>query len=335
MPQIDALRAICVLAVMYTHFLPEPYWFVNVYWGGLGVRCFFVISGFLITTILLRTLQQKEFFPAYKVFLIRRLSRLFPLLILTLSVTYILGFMEVRNSYFWHVTYLSNFYFIKIGSWDGAVSHFWTLAVEEQFYLIWPIALALFITKNLYVLIACTILSSLAFRFTWTSLGLSDMGVWVLPPGSFDALGIGALLSLVIRNPACLRIMPWLATVGVSVWCMSKLHPDAALVKYLDIGSTGIALLFMWILAKCALGVKGVLGRVLMLRPLTHVGKVSYGIYLFHNFVPATIKPLVGENVAVLFVSSIAVTYLIATISYHFFETPLRSYVNNKWTRIT
>src|SRR4029450_13372172 len=139
MQQLDGLRAMAVLAVLWTHYLPEEDWLFGVYWGGFGVRLFFVLSGFLITGILLKSRQYVMQGPqpaafALRPFYSRRLLRIFPLYYTTLAVTALMAIPPVRETMVWHITYLSNVYFSIQGRFHGPIRHFWSLSVEEQFY---------------------------------------------------------------------------------------------------------------------------------------------------------------------------------------------------------
>ena len=126
MPQLDALRAIAVGAVILHHFLPLgrfiPYDFVT--FGDLGVRLFFVLSGFLITGILLKCKSKVDLgdeSPSFELrqFYVRRFLRIFPVYYLTLAIVAILNVPTVRTTFFWHLSYLSNVYFALRGGFDG------------------------------------------------------------------------------------------------------------------------------------------------------------------------------------------------------------------------
>src|SRR5215471_9719868 len=116
MRQLDGLRAIAVLAVLWTHYLPQEYWLSGIYWGGVGVRLFFVLSGFLITGILLKSRQyitqgKQCSLVAIRQFYIRRFLRIFPLYYVILALTAIMAIPPVRETIAWHIAYLSNVYF--------------------------------------------------------------------------------------------------------------------------------------------------------------------------------------------------------------------------------
>ena len=146
-PALDGLRGVAILLVVFYHFFDFTNYF---FWGWLGVDLFFVLSGFLITNILLRTLYQPDFL---RNFYVRRILRIFPLyyfaLILILVVLPFFQSLHLDLSYYqenqaWFWIYLQNWLFVfKPLHGSKLLLHFWSLAVEEQFYLIWPIIILL------------------------------------------------------------------------------------------------------------------------------------------------------------------------------------------------
>lgn len=303
MPQLDGLRAISILLVLYTHYLPKDYWLFDVYWGGLGVRCFFVLSGFLITTILLRDIENApSFLPAYGRFIARRMLRLYPVLLLTLLGGAALGVYGMAQSLPWTLTYTTNILASINNEWPASVAHLWTLAVEEQFYLLWP--LVLFFTQRRalpYVLAAIIVVSPLfrmVIRNTW-----NDVAGDALAPACFDALALGAVLA-VIRGNA--RLINAIGAAGLFLW----LTYDYLIGEF---GITGAAMVFMWIIAKAA---DGALPTIFDNGGLRYIGQISYGIYVLHLPVwvamPAQPKWIVA-----------AVTIGLASLSWHLIERPI------------
>src|SRR6187402_354046 len=161
----------------------------------MGVRLCFVISGFLITGILL-SWRNQPLGLALKTFYRRRALRIFPLFYFVLAAAAVLNIGPVRDTLVWHVSYLSNFYFYLRGDWHGSVSHLWSLAVEEQFYLVWPWLLlcapARWLRPAIVAMIAVAPVSRLLFPHPMDS---------VLPTSCLDSLGLGALLALGTGNP--------------------------------------------------------------------------------------------------------------------------------------
>jgi peptidoglycan/LPS O-acetylase OafA/YrhL len=145
MAQLDGLRAVAVGAVMLQHFWLGAGLFD---FGAMGVRLFFVLSGFLITGILLKSrelLDSGEQRPSFALgrFYIRRFLRIFPLYYAVLLAAWLLRLWGTRGEMGWHLAYLTNVDLFLRGRWWGDISHFWSLAVEEQFYLVWPLVILL------------------------------------------------------------------------------------------------------------------------------------------------------------------------------------------------
>lgn len=317
MPQLDSLRAIAVLAVVYTHFLTQKYWLFGIYWGGLGVRLFFVLSGFLITTVLLRDADKFSSFKSfYAAFLSRRALRLYPILLVTLCIAAALGIGPVRDTFVWHATYLTNFYIVKIGNWPVAGAHLWSLAVEEQFYLLWPMVVFFLPRRLLPLALVGLILIAPAFRLSWRSAGLGDLGAWVLTPGSFDSLAMGALIALFRRARTLFAII---GLVGFFVLATQS----SWFIKNAGVFDTAWAMIFVWIVSRAAAGFRGIIGKVLDNQALQYVGSISYGIYVLHNFVAIILQKFTNLLPRWSLLLAAGTTMLLASASWHFLERPI------------
>ena len=197
MPQLDALRALAVLAVMVHHFLPVDRYIPPDYitLGLLAVRLFFVLSGFLITGILLNYRNDAPG-NALRRFYLRRVLRIFPIYYLTLFIALALQVRSIQQGAFWHLTYLSNYVAGFHPEWMGPASHFWTLAVEEQFYFVWPFILLFVPRKHLAKTIVGTILVAVVFRafiLYFSNISIDAAGIFTF--ATLDSLGGGALLA--------------------------------------------------------------------------------------------------------------------------------------------
>jgi peptidoglycan/LPS O-acetylase OafA/YrhL len=350
--QLDGLRALAVFVVLIDHSHPRDYLLdLNVPWGEMGVNLFFVLSGFLITGILLRCRQLVEqgtrtVAGALGSFYARRFLRIFPLFYATLLVLALCDYRDIRASLGWHFSYLSNVSFVISHSGRG-YPHFWSLAVEEQFYLVWP-CLVLFTPRRLLMPlvlagIAIGPLFRLGVALVWPDNLLAR--IW-LPFACFDTLGAGALLALISsrshpyrswRKPA-LRLGLWLGGPLLAVFlvlCAGHWFPRGMEVVLFR---CAMGLFFFWLTARAAEGFSGWFGRLLVSRPLTYVGKISYGIYVIHYFIPVlTVWALsrvglsypsdeaLGRPLAIAFqfVLHTAVTVVLASASWYLFEKPL------------
>lgn len=189
------------MLVMISHWVPPNYFINKIPNGGLGVDIFFVLSGFLITWILLGNRKKAELENSGKgsvirTFYFRRTIRIFPiyyLVVLALIVLQKYTDSSIGSSYGYYLTYTTNFYMFSLGKWEGIgiVSHLWSLAVEEQFYLLWP-ALMLFVPRKyllhvIYIFIGIGVLSQVL-------LVNHTMGP-IMTSTCFQAFGVGALLA--------------------------------------------------------------------------------------------------------------------------------------------
>ncbi len=239
MPQLDGLRALAVTCVMAFHFIP----WVNRYapLGTMGVRLFFVISGFLITGILL-TWRGQPLDVALKTFYARRAAEHRP------------GSRHVRLARDVSVERL----LLRSRDWHGSVSHLWSLAVEEQFYLLWPLLILCAPERWLRPAVIAMVVIAPVSRLLFPSPMDS-----VLPTSCLDSLGLGALLA----------IDRWALAPhkGAPYWIGATLVAATLLLRYAGVGGQlqvvaldfGVALLSAWIVGRAASGFAGVPGRVL------------------------------------------------------------------------
>jgi peptidoglycan/LPS O-acetylase OafA/YrhL len=349
-PQLDALRFFAIMAVLVAHYWhprQAPWIFAGVSWGELGVRLFFVLSGFLITGILIRGREFGERHPERRLFVmrqfyIRRFLRIFPVYYLVLVALVLLEVGPVRQVWPWLFSYTTNIYVWHYLQWPTPLGHFWTLAVEEQFYLMWPCVM-LFIPRKwllpfLLGLICLAPIYRLYASFHYGADLVSGEGA----AGTFtlavlDSLGLGAVLALLFRaDSEGSRLQAILTRVVLPIGLLSyaallalqrydvDAHASAAF------GQTAAALIFCWLIGSASRGFTGPFGRVLEWSPITYLGKISYGIYIFHNFVPvafgaAAARLGIGyENAGIVnFILASLVACGVAAISWHAFEAPI------------
>ena len=348
-PQLDGLRFFAVMAVIVAHNWDPALgpWILNrVNLGGLGVGLFFVLSGFLITGILL---QGRPGGPAsgnrrwfMRQFYVRRFLRIFPIYYLVLIGITILG-SERSEVMPWLFTYTTNIYI-----WDHLTflrfSHFWTLAVEEQFYLVWPLLL-LFLPRR-WLVPTVVVLISLAplyrlyatYRYPADASLAGSFTSGTLTIGHLDSLGLGALLALAFRADAggdrirsvLIRIvLPVGLAIYVTVLALSHYGVDDRAMLALD--KTGAALVFCWLIGVASLGLRGTAGRILDYGPIVYLGKISYGIYIFHLLIPLIAFSWIAKHLGVSysntgfvnFVATSLATFAVAALSWHFFEAPI------------
>ncbi len=347
MPQLDGLRAIAVVGVWFEHWgIYSHPGFRWVEWGRLAIWLFFVLSGFLITGILLQCKAAvdmghhsvgREAF----VFYARRFLRILPIYYITLFAMAIL-LPDVRRLFFWHVTYTTDFWVTRHpGSYPPGV-HFWTLAVEEQFYLIWPMVVLLLPRAALVRILLFMTGAALVYRAAFYGLRVSQTSVAALPlpfMGNLDKFAVGGLLATFRVDPtpagaiaerSLRRIGLWIALplligfeiLRVKVYHLHDSRPALAFT------STVAAGFFAWVIAAASIGFRGPIGAFLQSRPIVFGGKISYGIYLFHMFIPRLLGlahvPL-PQGLWPRFFIYAGVTVLLAIVSWYLIEAPINS----------
>jgi peptidoglycan/LPS O-acetylase OafA/YrhL len=310
----------------------------------MGVRLFFVLSGFLITGILLRCRERKAAEQASGWHLLgrfyaRRFLRIFPVYYAVLFAAALVNVRPVREYFWWHLSYTSNVIYALQGDFNGPGSHFWSLAVEEQFYLVWP-WLILFTPQRLLVPLNVVIVAlAVGFRSLGASLGWNALALQILPFGCLDALGLGSLLAvLTAGGRTWSRHSHRYASIsfwsGLSVLAFLTLANGVAWGRKLEIAFQvwGMALVFVALVAWAARGLVGLPGRLLSWRPMVYVGKISYGIYVYHAFMPVIcprIFAFLGLNAIYQQFGAMlntALTLLVAAASWHFFEAPINRF---------
>lgn len=341
MVQLDALRAIAVFAVLFHHYLHKHVAIAsNLHLGSLGVRLFFVLSGFLITQVLLRckelidSEEQSLKLTIYR-FYIRRFLRLSPIYYLTILLTTIVAFKIIQPSLLWHLTYTSNIYF-SFNEWDTVTAHFWSLSVEEQFYLFWPWVILFTPKRHLLKVMLLTTLVGPIFRLICLMMGWSDSSLgYCFTFACLDSLGIGSILAFYTHydyqheKEILCTLAYWVGIplfVALNVTSLPLMNNSVMSVMLYTVSS----IVFFWLVDRAAKGFSGIVGKFLELKLLTYLGKISYGIYMFHLLVPMAVYK-VFLRLGLPFPSSIwlqfalytGLTLAMAVISWNLIEKPI------------
>lgn len=338
MTQLDGLRAIAVFAVMWHHWAPAPLRF-GLPWGS-GVQLFFVLSGFLITGILLDNREALEGRGdrrwrggVFKAFYARRALRIFPIYYIVLLTAAAFGLSSLPDTLPWHALYLSNFSFYVEPGYGTSIGHWWTLAVEEQFYLFWPFVILLASRKHLLWIFVVLVLIGPAYRL-YGGLFSSIPHFYIGTPGSFDSLSLGALAAYGMRysNPITRVLFRF-----EFLWAAASLLL-VGLIRMGVIPDTGLTLelfclsvIYVVIIRRAAIDATGPFQHVFNNGFLRFIGLISYGLYLMHNFAGYPTMwlldqfPWLGNIPASVIVLNFILTMAAASLSWFLIEKPLNN----------
>lgn len=312
-PQLDGIRGLAILLILIWHyyvFLPVP-GTINIFikkfliLSWCGVDLFFVLSGFLIGGILLDNKSAKNY---YSTFYFRRICRILPIyFILVFSFIALyqsgiwknnppLGWLFNRPLPLWsYATFTQNFFVIKTGSFGAnGLGVTWSLAIEEQFYLVLPFLIRLMSNSRLPILLISLIISAPLLRmillFSFPTGGFAG---YVLLPGRMDALFLGVLGAWMLRQENLFHHLlskRWLvysatffsgSIILFLTYLYNKPGSPAALVM-MSIGLTLMAAFFLCLILVSVTGNNKIVEKILNFSPLRGLGRVSYFVYLFH-----------------------------------------------------
>ncbi|NID12420.1 acyltransferase family protein [Fibrivirga algicola] len=361
--QLDGVRFLAVALVLVDHWtaerLPAAITFPL---GSLGVTIFFVLSGFLISRILL---AGKDKLPEpktnslggyLKTFYIRRTLRIFPIYYLTLFLLYLLNEPPVRRTIGWLALYASNIYIAKYATWMGTVDHLWSLAVEEQVYLFMPLLLFLIPRSWVMPTALLMLVGSIALRYGLLLHGKPWFIGYVSMPTCLDSFGLGLAMAWLwlyhkerfesLFNSS-VGLLGSIALFALVVWASKSYaaaHPqvDHTFNVYTHVWERLTAsLIGFFLIGKAIIGFKGPMKTVLEHPASQYLGQISYGLYLYHNFIynayhtpPTHIVlrtwgkitswvPVFGSSFAFQFVYILALTIGLASVSWYLIEKPV------------
>ena len=305
--------------------------------GWAGVPLFFVLSGFLITGILLEE-KSGKFSDYLSSFYIKRTLRIFPLFYAYLAFNFIILLVTGRSTegYGWYLLYLQNYHIGSElnggGSLPGIVGHTWSLAVEEQFYLVWPFLVYFLSKRQLAWTCVILIIASPLARWAILQDGGNVYLANVTLPSCLDMMAYGALLALLRTSKIGSKVVYTMFAVGcaLTAYAIFVLGLDAFWEPRKWINSafylfTALAFIFGTAIWYVAVKPNANLVRALTIQPLLFTGKISYGLYLWHAIAFLTIEKLAAKLQVLTLplvtpAISLIVAYLVSIISFYFFE---------------
>ena len=356
MPSLDGLRAICIAGVLFIHMPPpsgHPWLEAVRARGWYGVDMFFVLSGFLITWILAveaeatGTVSLGRFYRA-------RTLRLLPAycttIVLVLAGSRLFGIAEGNASYrlahLWplFLTYTLNIWMAATAIWPWGVSHFWSLCVEEHFYLSWSAIVKRWGPARILPFALCALPALAVYRsawYLWMNRGhltepstAAFFRIYYATDTRIDAILVGCALALLIRERRLealwtrLERARWLSPLALIVACGTIAWITQERWRIQTFGYTAMALASSTLLAAIFLQPQSLLARLLAIRPLVYVGRISYGIYLVHAPLLAAFEVKLGFSAQHIeparylrmFVTLAAVSIAAAGLHYRFVE---------------
>ncbi len=341
-PEIDGLRCISVISIILYHAQFEIY-NQKIFTGGfIGVDIFFVISGYLITCLILKELEINNSF-SFSNFYEKRARRILPALItvilISLPFAYILllpnNFVEFAYSILFSLGFTSNLFFLNIGQIYGAESsllkpflHTWSLAVEEQYYLLFPIMLIFFnkyFKKTLFLIFIIGFIISLFFA-NWASYNYPSINFYILPTRGWELL-LGSIIAYVeIRKykiPKNSLFNFILSILGICLiiysiysFNINTHHPSL----YTLLPVLGVSLLILFLKE-----INNPVSRLLSSKVFVSVGLISYSLYLWHYPIFAFGRAINPDPTIVEKIIWILLTFFLSVLSYFFIEKKFRN----------
>ena len=321
------IQSSAILTVLFTKVVPT---------GTFGVDVFFVLSGYLITNILLNARENVVAggkLHIIKTFYIRRTLRIFPIYFLLVFILMIVGSEQIRQNIWYFLTYTSNFLIFK-QRFFGSLGHTWSLSVEEQFYLVWPWFIIFAPSKYLpavitaFIFAGCICSTIFAIQYGYFS--------FILPFCCIQAFSIGALLACgkreLVSQKMTDQIFRWLLGPAIILLALFQFGTPMSFIRLIN-----SIIAYNIINYTVKQNYNRFTGALLNNRVLNYIGKISYGIYLYHFIIPGYMNEAVDHfklrfrlsdsTVKLLkdpvpaYIIHLFLLFLVATLSYYLFET--------------
>ncbi|MFC7339074.1 acyltransferase family protein [Haloferula chungangensis] len=338
--QLDGWRAVGVLGVMWLHWAPRA-------WRGplpfeIGLYFFLTLSGFLITRILLkeRRLGEESERPwrwsTFRTFQSRRALRIMIPCYLAMLFAIAAQAPDIHDHPWWYFTHLSNFHIALLPQYPSGTAHYWTLAIQQQFYLLWPIFIFLLPRKWLGAFFIACIATAPISRAVLENHFPAVQHPSAVTTSALDYLGTGSLLALIFSKGVQpgdrrLNLTGWITfACYLPLYCLSEAGIQLPVLAHLQ--QTFLSFAMIALISATLAGLPGIIGRLLESHSMQHLGKISYGLYLFHATIPMALGWIVpflwngGDSQVMLglriLVFALA-SWAIAWLCWRYVEVPL------------
>ena len=346
LPQLDGLRTIAVSLVMFGHYTMINNHLMNYdkMVAYSGVDLFFVLSGFLITSILIknRNIINNSKSHILRQFYIRRFLRIFPLYYFIILIGLVFIIPNVRQDLWWLLTYTSNILVAITNGNGGNYTHLWSLSVEEQFYIFFPMLFLIIpktYIKNLFItLIVIGLVSRIIVYLYFQASTNNTWFTYSLTPCCLDSFGLGSLLAyFTIYNRKHLVIFlkkfKWFFTVPLIIGIIMFLSTVHWIITLNNIFFRFFISLFcFWVIGMASNSIfTGFWSKFLENKIIVYLGKISYGLYVYHYFMFflfAKFHIIQSNSIKSILITSLLytiTTIIISSISFRFFEKPINN----------
>ena len=324
-PQLDGLRAIAISMVFAAHAFRVP-----LFW--MGVDLFFVLSGYLITGILLRLKESRATGGSFgSSFYSRRIRRILPPYIAFLVLLTLFSHVPWKHIWYWYVFFAPNIP-LALGKVPvPAMGPLWSLGVEEQFYFVWPWLVLAFSRDVLRRVVLAIMAISPVVRAVCTPIFANHFPIYSLTLFRADTLATGAFIAVVSSgNPfwihrswrKAIRISAAAFALLIGLSILPSFRAGANSILFNSIAYSLSAVLFGGALVYALGRPEGLLHKLLTNRVVAYLGLISYTFYLYHEAVLSKIGQYLRNPLLAAFVA-FSVTILISAFSWHFFEAPI------------